>query len=1060
MRKVKYLVAALLLMGATTTFTSCIDNDEPAGITELRGAKAELIKAKAVVEQARAEYILAQAEYQKALAAHEQANADYVQAKVEYEKLVNDLKAAQNEADKVLYQEQIEAAQQRMEKAALEHQNTMLSLQTTNATLQRNYELVLKQIEIAEAIMSDQQMVSVEFLRNEVAKANAIINGGTYYEYTIKTDKNGLVSYLKGNAVTYWTDSSKDKVCLNTKIYEASEELYKAMLDKSYGYVDSDNDPDTNDKFIPRLQNEVEKYQAEVAIKESQIDKVQNFLEMDVETADWRAEIAELEDSLTILGKSHAELLADVEKAEASTSYMNAAQAYKGIMTGEETDAEGKKVTVTKVGDESSISVNLATGVVTSTVDDVKYTYDELGTAQKLAVAKEKLKTVFGDTDKGKAISIDAFEVEASEPLLKYVNAAKKEALGDKWNETKDKISSFEIAEIDKQKGQFVVKTDGSIASQGQVSANVNTIKAWVKYASDASASANDAAVAELEKEAAEKTLKDAEEAHKEQVAKLAVAIDIKKGNVDKYKTEIEATKADLQTAVKAFNTAYATLKTAVEAYNTTYETIYDNAYATGQDNLKATERVNVYKLKCTFDSQTVVVKTLNEIQTGLGTKWKNDVDVLLKTEANAMVMIADALSGESEENITKAQNKLKTAVDDVINMYYAGSAGKGDLEAAGEKAANDAIAAAKAEDKELGKANEACVNANKALSKAFAALEADKDKSAMAAWSEGELKTVYAHELDGDKAKSLKDITGVEAASTASWIGTDKDDPTKKTILGSDITDEEFTSYTVVKFNKDLADEAYKLTAAATYGDWTNGGENDPQIVAPTTEEMRDKFGAKLATQGGTFGAQIAAQDALDLINEKISAADDLKQLVTDLTKLQSDYNAAIEAAKTKAYGTEIKAYEDAVAANKTAKATFEEEDLKVEDLRLDAKKVALQIEALEAVKTELCNAVYAYLGLEGEAPSIGSYDPAQFEQQLQSVLTALKEQLVGSQDKLARAQAALEMATDGQYDEIAYLQLKVDNLTAELEAAQKAYDEALAKLQTALEIMAKTAE
>ena len=60
MKKTKYLVAALLLMGATTTFTSCIDNDEPAGITELRGAKAELLKAKAVVEQARAQYVLAQ----------------------------------------------------------------------------------------------------------------------------------------------------------------------------------------------------------------------------------------------------------------------------------------------------------------------------------------------------------------------------------------------------------------------------------------------------------------------------------------------------------------------------------------------------------------------------------------------------------------------------------------------------------------------------------------------------------------------------------------------------------------------------------------------------------------------------------------------------------------------------------------------------------------------------------------------------------------------------------------------------------------------------------------
>ena len=52
MRKWTYLVAALLVGGATTTFTGCIDNDEPAGIEQLRGAKAEFIKANAAFEDA------------------------------------------------------------------------------------------------------------------------------------------------------------------------------------------------------------------------------------------------------------------------------------------------------------------------------------------------------------------------------------------------------------------------------------------------------------------------------------------------------------------------------------------------------------------------------------------------------------------------------------------------------------------------------------------------------------------------------------------------------------------------------------------------------------------------------------------------------------------------------------------------------------------------------------------------------------------------------------------------------------------------------------------------
>ena len=65
MRKWTYLVAALLVGGATTTFTGCIDNDEPAGIEQLRGAKAEFIKAKAAYESALTEIQLVKVEREK-----------------------------------------------------------------------------------------------------------------------------------------------------------------------------------------------------------------------------------------------------------------------------------------------------------------------------------------------------------------------------------------------------------------------------------------------------------------------------------------------------------------------------------------------------------------------------------------------------------------------------------------------------------------------------------------------------------------------------------------------------------------------------------------------------------------------------------------------------------------------------------------------------------------------------------------------------------------------------------------------------------------------------------
>ena len=81
MRKWTYLVAALLMGGVTTSLTSCIDNEEPAGITDLRGAKAELLRAKAAVEQAEAAIKTAQVKWYEAEA--EIKNQEAEQAKLE-----------------------------------------------------------------------------------------------------------------------------------------------------------------------------------------------------------------------------------------------------------------------------------------------------------------------------------------------------------------------------------------------------------------------------------------------------------------------------------------------------------------------------------------------------------------------------------------------------------------------------------------------------------------------------------------------------------------------------------------------------------------------------------------------------------------------------------------------------------------------------------------------------------------------------------------------------------------------------------------------------------------
>ena len=86
MKKLTYLVASLLTTATVgMTFTGCIDNDEPYGIEQLRGAKAELLKSKKALIEADAQYKLALAEAEKVKAAAEAAKFDAERAKTEAE---------------------------------------------------------------------------------------------------------------------------------------------------------------------------------------------------------------------------------------------------------------------------------------------------------------------------------------------------------------------------------------------------------------------------------------------------------------------------------------------------------------------------------------------------------------------------------------------------------------------------------------------------------------------------------------------------------------------------------------------------------------------------------------------------------------------------------------------------------------------------------------------------------------------------------------------------------------------------------------------------------------
>lgn len=127
MKKWTFLVATLLTVSAGSLMTSCIDNDEPAGIEQIRVATANLLEAKKAVVAAQAEALKAQAENDKLIAAA-QAAVLQAEAKVkEAEAQINAAIAAgkQAEADKIKAETEALIAKAKADLAAQIAQNEL-----------------------------------------------------------------------------------------------------------------------------------------------------------------------------------------------------------------------------------------------------------------------------------------------------------------------------------------------------------------------------------------------------------------------------------------------------------------------------------------------------------------------------------------------------------------------------------------------------------------------------------------------------------------------------------------------------------------------------------------------------------------------------------------------------------------------------------------------------------------------------------------------------------------------------------------------------------------------
>ena len=291
MKKWTYLVAAGILLGATPVFTGCIDNDEPEGITVLRGAKAELLKAKASVAAASVEQIkaeaalkLAEAEVKKAEAARIQAIADYEAAKAKEMEYKAELANIQNEEARAdlenkikMYAEQRAAAERAAQAAAAQLEVTLMNLKAQLATQEALYEQALKDLALAKNTLTEAQQKHLQKWTNAL-------------------------------------DNAQKDVKSKAEKYETAVKLL-AELTKTMDKTEA------KESYLRTEKKAVEDAKAELDAAIAARDLAKEYAEKEIEAAGkWEEEMLALEADLKALDKKIADLQTERTKVEIATA--------------------------------------------------------------------------------------------------------------------------------------------------------------------------------------------------------------------------------------------------------------------------------------------------------------------------------------------------------------------------------------------------------------------------------------------------------------------------------------------------------------------------------------------------------------------------------------------------------------------------------------------------------------------------------------------------------------------------------------------------------------------
>ena len=1084
-KKWTYVAIVSMMLGVAPVFTGCVDTDEPAGLSELRGAKAELLRAKAAVQEAKAKLVAAKEQYKLQEAAFMQARADFAAQQAREYELRNDLLEAQTEYEKqkaeAAYNAYLEELARNKEILDKQLEATLLGIEEEIATSKLEIEKLRQQLELAKISGADEVQTIIGDLQDDVDVAYAELYGGEIDGKPVTGAVQELFNALKAQQeALIYQENGFD--CTVTRYEDGTY-----TVDASTG---------TND-WVATLEALVEIAETERIAAEKLLNDLETYNDKEVEGTDWKAEVEAIQAEIDKLKEQLSVQKAQLSQAQATPEYLAALQAVEGVW-----EAAPQGWTPVSGTNVEGYDYRLA-----GEDKDGNQLYEvivEKGASQILTDAKKALM----NKQKEKLFAYDAYKAatEVTTEMKSAIDAAIDD-LNDKLQPGQDPyVYPKDGFEYEAQKNiTWGTATD----SQGKeipsdvskYPADLKTIAKnytqWIAMVDAATIDPNEVAQAEAAMKRAQddqKAANDAYEAARKGWENLQGII------AEEKAYSVPTTK--LVASTNAYSTAFAALDKAIKDWNSAvdkaYQAAYDEAMAGWKLELKVEaidEEIPETPAASDFDI-TEFHNQWDELGTAYKTdaKFKQIVDEICDVNADPddptalskavwgaieLYVERGTLVSENDPNMAAVLDAAKKVLDEEDPNYFDK---KGEYEKAistAETAVENAVWNGTVSGTTTIPSLKAAIAQFNVDAAAYVQLPADGSKQAI-------------NVLIGIPDKNGKFSGFADAENSVYSIPSDPDEKTGKityTIKVTDITTEEIDDATKTKYNTEDPDAGNNALLAESKRVF---GINEARYAAPSRETIEAALAenTKGLTPGtpayenneyvrmykASFAAKaFAADDKVAGLQNQIDASDDLNVLHTELVAAQAAFKKSVE----DQYAANFGELEAAVTAATTDLAQKQEaldaEDAKHEDIEVEIAKLNAQINATEKLKKVLAEAAWNHLGINWPEstdsptpgadekytqPSGNEYNPNDFAKDLQEAINQQKLVVANAEKAVQEAEADLQKAQAQGYNGVDQAQLYVNIASLKKTNAEEAYAQALDNLEKAMEVLAGTTE